>query len=95
MSRARFEFRWEDQFNLGLDRTGQGISRSTLPKEGHRTPIFCSMCGPNFCSMKITQDVRAYAAQKGLDNMDEALAKGMQDRARKFKDQGAEIYGKL
>ena len=96
LSRARFEFRWEDQFNLGLDPDrAREYHDQTLPKEGHKNAHFCSMCGPNFCSMKITQDVRAYAAQKGLDNMDEALAKGMQDRARKFKDQGAEIYGKL
>ncbi|MFQ5660508.1 MAG: phosphomethylpyrimidine synthase ThiC [Gammaproteobacteria bacterium] len=95
ISKARFEFRWEDQFNLGLDPDrAREFHDATLPKEGHKSAHFCSMCGPNFCSMKITQDVRDYAAQKGIEEMDEALAKGMQEKAQEFRKTGGEIYPK-
>ncbi|MBF8270584.1 MAG: thiC [Gammaproteobacteria bacterium] len=93
VSKARFEFRWEDQFNLGLDpERARDYHDATLPKEGHKVAHFCSMCGPNFCSMKITQDVRDYAAQKGIENMETALSTGMQEKAVEFKRQGNEIY---
>jgi phosphomethylpyrimidine synthase len=92
MSKARFEFRWVDQFNLSLDpETAQEFHDETLPAEGAKLAHFCSMCGPHFCSMKITQDVREYAAQKGLDDV-KALEAGMREKAEEFKKQGAEIY---
>ncbi|MGZ8262551.1 MAG: phosphomethylpyrimidine synthase ThiC [Burkholderiales bacterium] len=94
LSKARFEFRWEDQFNLGLDPDkAREFHDETLPQEGAKLAHFCSMCGPHFCSMKITQDVRDYAAQQGLAET-EALEKGMQDKAQQFVDQGGEIYTK-
>jgi len=96
LSKARFEFRWEDQFNLSLD---PGRSREfhdqTLPKEGHKVAHFCSMCGPNFCSMKITQDVRDYAANLGIDDVDKALDKGLSEKAKEFREQGGELYNKV
>ena len=96
LSKARFEFRWEDQFNLGLDPDrARDFHDETLPKEGHKVAHFCSMCGPNFCSMKITQDVRDYAAQQGLDNAEEAIEKGMDEMAEKFKDKGSKIYNEV
>jgi phosphomethylpyrimidine synthase len=92
LSKARFEFRWADQFNLSLDpETAQEFHDETLPAEGAKLAHFCSMCGPHFCSMKITQDVREYAAQKGLDDA-KALETGMREKAEEFKKQGAEIY---
>jgi len=92
LSKARFEFRWADQFNLSLDpETAQEFHDETLPAEGAKLAHFCSMCGPHFCSMKITQDVREYAAQKGLDDA-KALEAGMREKAAEFKKQGAEIY---
>jgi phosphomethylpyrimidine synthase len=92
LSKARFEFRWEDQFNLALDpETARAFHDETLPAEGAKVAHFCSMCGPHFCSMKITQDVRDYAAQKGLDEA-KALEEGMREKAAEFKDKGAEIY---
>jgi phosphomethylpyrimidine synthase len=92
LSKARFEFRWEDQFNLGLDPDkAREFHDETLPKDSAKVAHFCSMCGPHFCSMKITQDVRDYAQKIGVEEAD-ALAKGMQDKAREFKDQGSEIY---
>ena len=92
LSKARFEFRWEDQFNLGLDpEKARAMHDETMPKEAHKVAHFCSMCGPNFCSMKITQDVRDYAAKLGLSE-DEALKKGMEEKAVEFKKTGAEIY---
>ncbi len=92
LSKARFEFRWEDQFNLSLDPdTAKEFHDETLPAEGAKLAHFCSMCGPHFCSMKITQDVREYAAQKGLDDA-KALEAGMREKAEEFKKQGAEIY---
>jgi phosphomethylpyrimidine synthase len=94
LSKARFEFRWEDQFNLGLDpEKARSMHDETMPKEAHKVAHFCSMCGPNFCSMKITQDVRDYAAKLGLSE-DEAMKKGMEEKAVEFKNQGAEIYRK-
>ena len=94
LSKARFEFRWEDQFNLGLDPdTAKQFHDETLPQEGAKLAHFCSMCGPHFCSMKITQDVRDYAAKVGVSESD-ALTKGMAEKAKEFVEQGAEIYRK-
>ena len=93
LSRARFEFRWEDQFNLGLDPArAREFHDETLPKEGHKQAHFCSMCGPHFCSMKITQDVRDYAAEKGIGDADAALEAGMAEKAREFQAAGGEVY---
>ncbi|MFT4091355.1 MAG: phosphomethylpyrimidine synthase ThiC, partial [Asticcacaulis sp.] len=95
LSRARFDFRWEDQFNLGLDPdTARAFHDETLPKDAHKTAHFCSMCGPKFCSMKITQEVRDYAANM-TDNEKadlEAAASGMSDMSEKFKALGSEVY---
>ncbi|MDE0031806.1 MAG: phosphomethylpyrimidine synthase ThiC [Deltaproteobacteria bacterium] len=92
LSDARFEFRWEDQFNLSLDpETAQEFHDETLPAQGAKVAHFCSMCGPHFCSMKITQDVRDYAAGKGIA-AEKALATGMQEKAEEFKKSGSEIY---
>lgn len=94
MSKARFEFRWEDQFNLGFDpERAREYHDETLPKQAHKVAHFCSMCGPNFCSMKITQDVRDYAATLGTDEMN-AIRKGMEEKSIEFKKTGAEIYQK-
>jgi len=93
LSKARFEFRWADQFNLGLDpEKAQEFHDETLPKDAHKLAHFCSMCGPHFCSMKITQDVRDYAAQEGVADEAEALERGMAEKAREFREGGAEIY---
>jgi phosphomethylpyrimidine synthase len=92
LSKARFEFRWEDQFNLGLDPDkAREFHDETLPQEGAKLAHFCSMCGPHFCSMKITQDVREYAKSQGVSET-EALAKGMQTKAVEFVQSGGEIY---
>src|SRR5690349_9767401 len=92
LSKSRFEFRWEDQFNLSLDpEVAREYHDETLPQEGAKLAHFCSMCGPHFCSMKITQDVRDYAAQKQIE-ASEALSMGMQEKAREFVDAGGEIY---
>jgi phosphomethylpyrimidine synthase len=92
LSKARFEFRWDDQFNLGLDPDkAKQFHDETLPQEGAKLAHFCSMCGPHFCSMKITQDVRDFAKSQGVSE-DEALKKGMQEKAAEFVEQGAEIY---
>ncbi len=92
LSKARFEFRWEDQFNLSLDPdTAKSFHDETLPAEGAKIAHFCSMCGPNFCSMKITQDVRKYAAENDLEEK-EALEKGLEEKAREFNEKGNEIY---
>ena len=94
LSKARFEFRWEDQFNLSLDPvTAREFHDETLPQEGAKTAHFCSMCGPHFCSMKITEDVRKYAAEQGIAE-EEALKKGMEDKSRQFVEKGAELYAK-
>ena len=93
LSKARFEFRWEDQFNLSLDPdTARHFHDETLPKEGHKLAHFCSMCGPKFCSMKITQDVRDYAREHGLAKVDDALAEGMKAKAEEFRASGGEGY---
>jgi phosphomethylpyrimidine synthase len=95
LSKARFEFRWDDQFNLGLDPDkAKSFHDETLPKESAKVAHFCSMCGPHFCSMKITQDVREYAAKEGLNEAD-ALAKGMEVKAMEFVKSGAEVYRKV
>jgi phosphomethylpyrimidine synthase len=92
MSKARFEFRWRDQFALGLDPdTAEAYHDETLPKDSSKEAHFCSMCGPKFCSMKITQDVRDYAAQKGLDEA-AALERGMAEKSAEFKAAGGEFY---
>jgi phosphomethylpyrimidine synthase len=92
LSKARFEFRWEDQFNLALDpEVAREFHDETLPQEGAKLAHFCSMCGPHFCSMKITQDVREYAAQKELDEQ-AALEEGMKEKAAEFAATGGEIY---
>ncbi|MBO0800737.1 MAG: phosphomethylpyrimidine synthase ThiC, partial [Blastocatellia bacterium] len=94
LSKARFEFRWEDQFNLSLDpETAREFHDETLPQEGAKTAHFCSMCGPHFCSMKITQDVRDYAAKQGIDEK-AALEAGMIEKAEEFRQSGAEVYVK-
>lgn len=94
LSKARFEFRWEDQFNLSLDPdTAKAFHDETLPKESAKVAHFCSMCGPKFCSMKITQDVRDYAAEHGIEAMN-AIEAGMYEQAETFNEQGGEIYHK-
>jgi phosphomethylpyrimidine synthase len=94
LSKARFEFRWEDQFNLSLDpETAREFHDETLPQEGAKQAHFCSMCGPHFCSMKITQDVRDFAARQGIDEQ-AAIEAGMREKAEEFKKVGSEIYVK-
>ena len=94
LSKARFEFRWEDQFNLGLDpERAREYHDQTMPKEAHKLAHFCSMCGPNFCSMKITQDVRDYAREKGVRDQ-EALELGMKEKAAEFRQKGSQVYKK-
>jgi len=94
LSKARFEFRWEDQFNLSLDPvTAREFHDETLPQEGAKTAHFCSMCGPHFCSMKITEDVRKYAAEQGIAE-EEALKRGMEEKSKEFMEKGAEVYAK-
>ena len=96
LSKARFEFRWEDQFNLGLDPDrAREFHDETLPKESAKLAHFCSMCGPHFCSMKITQDVREYAAQMGIADAAQALETGMQKKAQEFMEQGGSVYRKV
>ncbi len=95
LSKARFEFRWNDQFNLGLDpEKAREFHDETLPQEGAKQAHFCSMCGPHFCSMKISQDVRDYAAKKGISES-EALAKGMEEKSIEFVKKGSEVYQKV
>ncbi|HUB59555.1 MAG TPA: phosphomethylpyrimidine synthase ThiC [Puia sp.] len=92
LSKARFEFRWQDQFNLSLDPdTARSFHDETLPAEGAKIAHFCSMCGPHFCSMKITQEVRRFAEEKGLEE-EAALEEGMREKAEAFKEAGSEIY---
>jgi phosphomethylpyrimidine synthase len=94
ISKARFEFRWEDQFNLSLDpETAREFHDETLPAEGAKTAHFCSMCGPHFCSMKITEDVRKYAEEHGMSE-DAALEEGLKKKATEFNEAGAEVYAK-
>ncbi len=95
LSKARFEFRWDDQFNLGLDPDkAREFHDETLPQEGAKLAHFCSMCGPHFCSMKISQDVREFAAAEGVAES-EAIARGMEAKAVEFVRQGSEVYKKL
>jgi phosphomethylpyrimidine synthase len=95
LSKARFEFRWDDQFNIGLDPDkAREFHDETLPQEGAKLAHFCSMCGPHFCSMKITQDVRDYAARQGLSDT-EALNHGLKDKAHEFVEKGSELYRKV
>ena len=92
LSLARFEFRWEDQFNLSLDPdTAREFHDETLPADGAKSAHFCSMCGPKFCSMQITQEVRDFAEEQGI-SVEEALAEGLNEKAGEFRDRGAEIY---
>ena len=96
LSKARFEFRWEDQFNLSLDPdTAKSYHDETLPKDAHKVAHFCSMCGPKFCSMKITQEVREYADSKGINKIPVAMEQGMEEKASEFREKGAEIYKKV
>lgn len=96
MSKARFEFRWEDQFNIGLDpEKAREFHDETLPKDSAKVAHFCSMCGPHFCSMKISQDVRDYATAKGIKDEKEALAAGMVEKSKQFLEEGADIYHKV
>jgi len=95
LSKARFEFRWEDQFNLSLDpKKALQFHDETLPKDSAKVAHFCSMCGPHFCSMKITQDVRDYAEQKGMEET-QALDEGMKEMSKSFKEKGGKIYSKI
>ncbi|HZL43423.1 MAG TPA: phosphomethylpyrimidine synthase ThiC [Verrucomicrobiae bacterium] len=94
LSKARFEFRWEDQFNLSLDpETARSFHDQTLPQDSAKLAHFCSMCGPHFCSMKITEDVRKYAAAQGIAEK-EAVRQGMEEKSREFVKKGAEVYAK-
>ncbi|MGE8067192.1 phosphomethylpyrimidine synthase ThiC [Pseudomonas sp. NPDC089569] len=96
LSKARFEFRWEDQFNLGLDPdTARSYHDETLPKDSAKVAHFCSMCGPKFCSMKITQEVREYAANQRIDTVDVDVAQGMAEQAERFKQEGSQLYKKV
>jgi len=96
LSKARFEFRWEDQFNLGLDPdTARAYHDETLPKDSAKVAHFCSMCGPKFCSMKITQEVREYAKEQRIDAVDLDAEQGMQAKAEEFKAQGSQLYQKV
>ncbi|MFK7794937.1 MAG: phosphomethylpyrimidine synthase ThiC [Gammaproteobacteria bacterium] len=93
LSKARFEFRWQDQFNLSLDpERAREFHDKTLPKDSSKVAHFCSMCGPQFCSMKITQDVREYAKGKGIGDIKVAIESGMKEKSEQFKDDGSEIY---
>ena len=95
LSKARFEFRWEDQFNLSFDpETAREFHDETLPQDAAKVAHFCSMCGPHFCAMKITQDVRDYAASQGMDE-EQALKRGLEQKGREFTETGSEIYRKV
>lgn len=92
LSKARFEFRWRDQFNLSLDpERALEYHDETLPAEGAKTAHFCSMCGPKFCSMRISQDIRDYAKENNLDE-EKAIQKGLEEKAKEFKKAGGSIY---
>ncbi|MEH6492232.1 phosphomethylpyrimidine synthase ThiC [Halopseudomonas sp.] len=96
LSKARFEFRWEDQFNLGLDPdTARAFHDETLPKDSAKVAHFCSMCGPKFCSMKITQEVRDYAAAQRIKAVDMAVEEGMQAKSQEFRATGSQLYQKV
>ena len=94
ISKARFEFRWEDQFRLSFDPdTAREFHDETMPPEGSKFSHFCSMCGPQFCSMKITRDVREFAGSRGVGG-EKAIREGMKEKSREFIEKGAEIYQK-
>jgi len=100
LSKARFEFRWEDQFNLSLDPdTARSMHDETMPKEAHKSAHFCSMCGPKFCSMKITQNVREYAQNQQSDNLDlklnQEIESGLNAMKNEYHKQGQKLYQKL
>ncbi|WP_137818611.1 phosphomethylpyrimidine synthase ThiC [Pseudomonas sp. 2FG] len=96
LSKARFEFRWEDQFNLGLDPdTARAYHDETLPKDSAKVAHFCSMCGPKFCSMKITQEVREYAANQRIEAVDVAVEDGLREQAERFRQEGSQLYKKV
>ena len=96
LSKARFEFRWDDQFNLGLDPdTARAFHDETLPKDSAKVAHFCSMCGPKFCSMKITQEVRDYAAEQRIEAVDLAVEEGMQVKSQEFRSTGSQLYQKV
>mgnify|MGYP000648374987 CR=1 FL=1 len=96
LSKARFEFRWEDQFNLSLDPvTARSFHDETLPKQSGKVAHFCSMCGPKFCSMKISQEVRDYAAERGLEEIDDAISSGMEEMASEYEEQGRKLYHEI
>jgi phosphomethylpyrimidine synthase len=96
LSKARFEFRWDDQFNLSLDPDhARELHDETLPKDSAKVAHFCSMCGPHFCSMKITQDVREYAAKQGIEKIPVAIEQGLKEKSQEFKNAGVEIYQKV
>jgi phosphomethylpyrimidine synthase len=93
LSKARFEFRWNDQFNLALDPvTARAFHDETLDSDASKTSHFCSMCGPKFCSMKITEDVRAYAEANGYGLAEDAINAGMQEMSEKYKEMGQKLY---
>ncbi len=93
LSRARFEFRWEDQFNLGLDPdTARSFHDETLPKDSAKVAHFCSMCGPKFCSMQITQELRDYARNQGIEKIPLAVDNGMEEKSAEFRAKGAQLY---
>ena len=95
LSKARFEFRWEDQFNLSLDPDrAREFHDATLPKEAHKLAHFCSMCGPSFCAMQITQEVRDYARSQGINNINETIERGLDEKANEFRQKGANMYSK-
>ena len=94
LSKARFEFRWEDQFNLALDPdTARDYHDETLPAQGAKVAHFCSMCGPKFCAMKITQDVREFARDRGV-SVETAFDTGMEEKSKEFRQSGGRIYQK-
>ncbi|MGR3993883.1 phosphomethylpyrimidine synthase ThiC [Pseudomonas sp. 1121_17] len=96
LSKARFEFRWQDQFNLGLDPdTARAYHDETLPKESAKVAHFCSMCGPKFCSMKITQEVREYAANQRIEAVDMSVEEGMREQSERFRQTGSQLYQKV
>ncbi|ROO37755.1 phosphomethylpyrimidine synthase ThiC [Salinisphaera orenii] len=93
LSKARFEFRWEDQFNLGLDpMKARGFHDETLPKDSAKVAHFCSMCGPKFCSMRISQEVREFAHDRGIHTVEDAIEAGMEEKAEEFRERGSRIY---
>ncbi|KOR29520.1 hypothetical protein TI03_02115 [Achromatium sp. WMS1] len=93
LSKARFEFRWEDQFNLSLDpERARNYHDQTMPHEAHKVAHFCSMCGPQFCAMQITQEVRNYAEAQGFTDLKAAVAAGLTAKANEFRTQGTEVY---